>query len=424
MNDRRATSRTRGAATPCASGRSSSTASSRRARCRARAAAARGAARRSPTASAAGTRRSGRATSSSRSSPASCSSAAGFRSRSVGIYVPRGLVSTLVMCAVPGAGRRRRADRRRDAARRAPGSSPRRRRRSASTRCGRSAGRRRSPGSRTSSGVDQIVGPGNAYVNEAKLAVSRDVAIDLPAGPSEVVVLASNGTDPRIVELELAAQAEHGAGLACAASSTTLEEAEALAPEHLVLLGDEAEALAPSVRNAGAVFVGAVVAGRRRRLRDRRQPRPADRRLGAQRRRARARDVPQAGDDPAAHAPTGSRACGRSSRRSPRPRACPRTRRRCADEGALAGVHRLRLGAVDGGDRASSRASIRSRSSASTATSPPQPLPSSRPGTIAGRARAHQHVRARRLPGARSTRSRATRASRRRTSCSARARTT
>jgi histidinol dehydrogenase len=70
------------------------------------------------------------------------------------------------------------------------------------------------------------------------------------------VVLASNGTDPRIVELELAAQAEHGEGTVCRVVST-LEEAEALAPEHLVLLGEEAEALAPSIRNAGAVFVGA-----------------------------------------------------------------------------------------------------------------------------------------------------------------------
>ena len=104
--------------------------------------------------------------------------------------------------------------------------------------------------------VEKIVGPGNAYVNEAKLAVSRDVAIDLPAGPSEVVVLASNGGDPRIAELELAAQAEHGPESVCRVVAS-LEEAEALAPEHLVLLGADAEALAPRVRNAGAVFVGA-----------------------------------------------------------------------------------------------------------------------------------------------------------------------
>jgi histidinol dehydrogenase len=104
--------------------------------------------------------------------------------------------------------------------------------------------------------VDRIVGPGNKYVNEAKLAVSRDVAIDLPAGPSEVVVLSSNGVDPRIVELELAAQQEHGADAVCRVVDT-LEEVEAIAPEHLVLLGAEAEALAPLVRNAGAIFVGA-----------------------------------------------------------------------------------------------------------------------------------------------------------------------
>ncbi len=175
--------------------------------------------------------------------------------RSVGVYVPRGLVSTLVMCAVPA----------------------------------QAAGVERIVVVTPPAGaglvaaaaevlgleevwalggpqaiawlayverVDLIVGPGNAHVNEAKVEVSRDVAIDLPAGPSEVVVLASNGTDPRIVELELAAQAEHGSDSVCRVVQD-LDEAEALAPEHLVLLGKEAEALAPRVRNAGAVFVGA-----------------------------------------------------------------------------------------------------------------------------------------------------------------------
>ena len=102
--------------------------------------------------------------------------------------------------------------------------------------------------------VDKIVGPGNAYVNEAKLEVSRDVAIDLPCGPSEVVVVADAGADRRLVELELAAQREHGEGTVCRVVAT-LEEAEAIAPEHLVLLG-ESEAHAGEVRNAGAVFVG------------------------------------------------------------------------------------------------------------------------------------------------------------------------
>jgi histidinol dehydrogenase len=100
--------------------------------------------------------------------------------------------------------------------------------------------------------VDKIVGPGNRYVNEAKLEVARDVAIDLPGGPSEVVV-AGNG-DGRIVELELAAQREHGHDAVCTAVAT-VEEAERIAPEHLVLLGD-AEGEADRVRNAGSVFVG------------------------------------------------------------------------------------------------------------------------------------------------------------------------
>jgi histidinol dehydrogenase len=104
-------------------------------------------------------------------------------------------------------------------------------------------------------GVDKIVGPGNAYVNDAKLEVSRDVPIDLPGGPSEVVVVADADADPRVVEQELAAQREHGHDAVCRVVAT-IEEAEEIAPEHLVLLG-AAEARADEIRNAGAVFVGA-----------------------------------------------------------------------------------------------------------------------------------------------------------------------
>lgn len=175
--------------------------------------------------------------------------------RSVGVYVPRGLISTLVMCTVPaqvagidrivvvtppsGAGLVA-------AAAEALGIDE----------VWALGGPQAIAWLAYVERVDRIVGPGNAHVNEAKLAVARDVAIDLPAGPSEVVVVASNVTDPRIVELELAAQAEHGAGTVCRVVES-VEEAEALAPEHLVLLGEEAEARAGDVRNAGAVFVGA-----------------------------------------------------------------------------------------------------------------------------------------------------------------------
>jgi histidinol dehydrogenase len=109
--------------------------------------------------------------------------------------------------------------------------------------------------------VDKIVGPGNAYVNEAKLIVSRDVAIDLPAGPSEVLVVLGRGSDREIAELELAAQREHGHEAMCELLEAddleaALQRIDELAPEHVVLLGD-AEQLASRIRNAGAVFVGA-----------------------------------------------------------------------------------------------------------------------------------------------------------------------
>lgn len=58
--------------------------------------------------------------------------------------------------------------------------------------------------------VDRIVGPGNAWVTAAKLEVAGEVAIDLPAGPSEGLVLAAPPADPRRVALDLITQAEHG----------------------------------------------------------------------------------------------------------------------------------------------------------------------------------------------------------------------
>jgi len=166
----------------------------------------------------------------------------------VGIYVPRNLVSTLVMCAVPAqvAGVRRivvctppEGAGTIAAAAQALGI----------TEVWALGGPQAIGFLAYVERVDKIVGPGNQYVNDAKLEVSRDVAIDLPGGPSEVVVV---GGEQRIVDLELAAQREHGHDAVCTAVST-LAEAERIAPEHLVLL-DDTDAL--DVRNAGTVFVG------------------------------------------------------------------------------------------------------------------------------------------------------------------------
>ena len=184
---------------------------------------------------------------------------------SVGIYVPNGLVSTLVMCAVPA----RVAQVERIVVATPPrGAGP-----VAAAAAllgvdevwavgGPPAIAALAYGTESIPKVDKIVGPGNAYVNEAKLLVSRDVAIDLPAGPSEVVVLAAGDADERVAELELAAQAEHGPDAACRIvaldgdAERALAEVEQLAPEHLVLLGEQAESLSGRIRNAGAVFVG------------------------------------------------------------------------------------------------------------------------------------------------------------------------
>ena len=152
-------------------------------------------------------------------------------------------------------------------------------------------------GTETIQPADVIVGPGNLYVQEAKRQVSGRVGIDGFAGPSDLLVLASSGADPRLVALDLLAQAEHGHDSLVAAVSddsalldaigrqlqelfhdrssvangpkvlvdavgleAALAFSEALAPEHLQLIGDAAEALAPRVHRAGCVFVGAASA--------------------------------------------------------------------------------------------------------------------------------------------------------------------
>ena len=148
--------------------------------------------------------------------------------------------------------------------------------------------------------VDRIVGPGNAYVAEAKRQVFGRVGIDSIAGPSEVVVLADAANDPRRIAVDLLAQAEHdeaaqsilitdseefgdAVAAAVAAELPTLPRAaiagaswaahgaiivvddwdqavalvDRLAPEHQQLMLRDPDAVFAKVRHAGAVFLGA-----------------------------------------------------------------------------------------------------------------------------------------------------------------------
>lgn len=154
-------------------------------------------------------------------------------------------------------------------------------------------------GTETIAPVDKIVGPGNAYVAEAKRQVFGRVGIDMIAGPSEVVILADASADPAWIAADLLAQAEHDeraqailitdheplaeavalevdrqleaaprASVARAAWRdhgailllASLEEAPALvdrlAPEHLQLCLADPDPLAARIRRAGAIFLG------------------------------------------------------------------------------------------------------------------------------------------------------------------------
>ena len=138
-------------------------------------------------------------------------------------------------------------------------------------------------GTETIAPVDKIVGPGNRWVTAAKLLVSSHVAIDLPAGPSEVVLIADASADPARCAADLLAQAEHGpdseaillsldrelaesvrrlvAGMdnVSIRDVPSLDEAVALsevhAPEHLELWVADADAVLGRIRNAGTIFV-------------------------------------------------------------------------------------------------------------------------------------------------------------------------
>lgn len=147
--------------------------------------------------------------------------------------------------------------------------------------------------------VDRIVGPGNAWVTAAKIEVSAEVSVDLPAGPSEGMVLADGSADPVLVAADLVTQAEHGPDSPAILVTTSraladrveaeieallvrlerrnilarsladhgaivvapdlpraLDFVNAYAPEHLTVDVADLEAAVATIRHAGSVFVG------------------------------------------------------------------------------------------------------------------------------------------------------------------------
>jgi histidinol dehydrogenase len=153
-------------------------------------------------------------------------------------------------------------------------------------------------GTETVPQVYKIFGPGNRYVTTAKTMVQNKVAIDMPAGPSEVLVIADDTANPSYVAADLLAQAEHGTDSQSVLVSTSnqiitevLKEIEKqivnlprkdiaakaiensyavltdnqedamqfsneYAPEHLILATNDFQSLIPSIINAGSVFLG------------------------------------------------------------------------------------------------------------------------------------------------------------------------
>ncbi|MCK4423302.1 MAG: histidinol dehydrogenase, partial [Candidatus Omnitrophica bacterium] len=135
-------------------------------------------------------------------------------------------------------------------------------------------------GTKTIPKVDKIVGPGNEYVTEAKRQVFGYVDIDMLAGPSEVVVVANQFSNPNYVVADLRAQAEHHGGLAVLITSSrklaqqvrkqikegyiiivkNMEQAAHLtnliAPEHLQIMIKSPNGLIKKINKAGAIFTG------------------------------------------------------------------------------------------------------------------------------------------------------------------------
>jgi histidinol dehydrogenase len=154
-------------------------------------------------------------------------------------------------------------------------------------------------GTGTITKVDKIVGPGNIYVATAKRAVFGQVAIDMIAGPSEILIICDGLTDPDWIAMDLFSQAEHdeqaqaillspdaefldkveasikkllptlerneiasvslknrGALIKVADMQQALDVSNRIAPEHLELSVANPESLLPQIRHAGAIFMG------------------------------------------------------------------------------------------------------------------------------------------------------------------------
>ena len=136
-------------------------------------------------------------------------------------------------------------------------------------------------GTKTIPRVDKIIGPGNAYVAEAKRQVFGYCDIDMVAGPTELVILANDHSDPDFVAADLMAQSEHHMG--CSVLVTTskrlaklikkvpargyivivknlkqgVEVVNQIAPEHLQIMVKSPQRILKDVKHAGAIFIGA-----------------------------------------------------------------------------------------------------------------------------------------------------------------------
>tara|TARA_Y100000815_G_scaffold19701_1_gene16917 strand:- start:190 stop:1434 length:1245 start_codon:yes stop_codon:yes gene_type:complete len=118
-------------------------------------------------------------------------------------------------------------------------------------------------GTETIPQVDKIFGPGNSFVTEAKQQVSQradGAAIDMPAGPSEVLVLADEFANPEFVAADLLSQAEHGPdsqAILVSNSATLIEEAKAAVERQLATLS-RAEIARPAMENARYILADSI----------------------------------------------------------------------------------------------------------------------------------------------------------------------